>query len=142
MASNSSSSNLFFPSQTPASPNFLCKVCLRSFHSERGLLLHRKAISKCNRLTEHITSNSSSSNLYSPSQTPSSPNFLYLQNILPSRTIKEFHEIFVYYIHEKLSKNHTIALAGRRTISSPCTSKVNFSHFRGFIHTFQVKRGI
>ncbi|CAB4491317.1 uncharacterized protein OCT59_026797 [Rhizophagus irregularis] len=76
MASNSSSSNLFFPSQTPASPNFLCKVCLRSFHSERGLLLHRKAISKCNRLTEHITSNSSSSNLYSPSQTPSSPNFL------------------------------------------------------------------
>ncbi|RGB39367.1 hypothetical protein C1646_754612 [Rhizophagus diaphanus] len=68
-------------SQTPSSPNFLCKVCLRSFHSERGLSLHRKAISKCNRptITNNVNImelNSSSSYLSSPSQTPSSPNFL------------------------------------------------------------------
>lgn len=99
--------------QTP--PNFLCKVCLRSFHSERGLLLHRKTISKYNRPTEHI-------------------------DILPSQTIKEFQEIFVYYIHKKLSKNYT--RAGRQTVSFPCTRSQFFSIFRGFIHFFKAKGGI
>ncbi|CAB5293409.1 unnamed protein product [Rhizophagus irregularis] len=50
----SSSSDLSSSTQPPSLPNFLCKVCLRSFHSERGLLLHRKTISKYNRPTEHI----------------------------------------------------------------------------------------
>ncbi|GET66880.1 hypothetical protein GLOIN_2v1778047 [Rhizophagus irregularis DAOM 181602=DAOM 197198] len=90
----SSSSDLSSSTQPPSLPNFLCKVCLRSFHSERGLLLHRKTISKYNRLTEHI-------------------------DMLLSQTIKEFQEIFVYYIHKKLSKNHT--KAGRQTVSFPCT---------------------
>ncbi|RGB24688.1 hypothetical protein C1646_772721, partial [Rhizophagus diaphanus] len=30
-------------------------------------------------------------------------------DMLPLQTIKEFQEIFVYYIHKKLSKNHTRA---------------------------------
>ncbi|PKB98838.1 hypothetical protein RhiirA5_430733 [Rhizophagus irregularis] len=111
----SSSSDLSSSTQPPSLPNFLCKVCLRSFHSERGLLLHRKTISKYNRPTEHI-------------------------DMLPSQTIKEFQEIFVYYIHKKLSKNHT--KAGRQTVSFPCTKSQFFSIFRGFIHSFQAKRGI
>ncbi|UZO09457.1 uncharacterized protein OCT59_029680 [Rhizophagus irregularis] len=109
----SSSSDLSSSTQPPSLPNFLCKVCLRSFHSERGLLLHRKTISKYNRLTEHI-------------------------DMLLSQTIKEFQEIFVYYIHKKLSKNHT--KAGRQTVSFPCTKSQFFSIFRGFIHSFQAKR--
>lgn len=95
------------------SPNFLCNVCLRSFNSKRGLLLHRKTFSKYNSPTEHI-------------------------DILPSQTIKEFQEIFVYYIHRKLSKNHT---RGRQTVSFPCTKSQFFSIFRGFIHSFQAKKG-
>lgn len=105
MESNSTST------QAP-SANFLCKVCLRSFHSERGLLLHRKTISKYNRPTEHI-------------------------DMLPSQTIKEFQEIFVYHIHKKLSKNHT--RAGHQTVSFPCTKSQFFSIFRGFIYSFQAK---
>jgi len=93
----------------------LCNVCLRSFNSERGLLLHRKTISKHNRPKECIET-------------------------LPPQTIKEFQEILVYHIHKKLSKNHT--QAGHKTVSLPCTKSQFFSIFRGFIHYYQAKRGI
>lgn len=74
----------------------LCKVSLRSFHSERGLLLHRRIVNKYNRPKEHI-------------------------DMLPSQTVKEFQENFVYHIHRKLSKSHT--RAERQTVSLPCTIK-------------------
>ena len=98
-----------------SSPNVLCKVCLRLFHSEHGLLLHRKTISKYSRPGEHI-------------------------DMLPSQTIKEFQEILVYHIHKKLSNNHT--QARRQTVSLPCTKSQFFSDFCGFIHSYQAKRGI
>jgi len=97
------------------SPKILCKVCLRPFNSEHGLLLHRKTVSKYNRPKEHV-------------------------EILPPQTIKEFQEILVYHIHKKLGKNHT--QAGRKTVSLPCTKSQFFSIFRGFIHYYQAKRGI
>ena len=96
-------------------PKILCKVCLRPFNSERGLLLHRKTVSKYNRPKEHI-------------------------EILPPQTIKDFQEILVYHIHKKLGKNHT--QAGRKTVTLPCTKSQFFSIFRGFIHYYQAKRGI
>ena len=79
---NSGANNLPLSTQTlQTPPKILCKVCLRLFNSERGLLLHRKSISKYNRPKEHI-------------------------DILPSQTIKEFQEICVYHIYKKLSKNY------------------------------------
>src|SRR5687768_12001739 len=93
----------------------ICKVCLRPFNSERGLLLHRKAVSKYNSPKEYVET-------------------------LPSQTIKEFQEILVYHIHKKLGKNHT--QAGRKTVSLPCTKSQFFSIFRGFIHHYRAKIGI
>ena len=91
-------------------PKILCKVCLRPFNSEHGLLLHRKTVSKYNRPKEHV-------------------------EILPPQTIKEFQEILVYHIHKKLGKNHT--QAGRKTVSLPCT-KSNFFQF--FVGLFIITR--
>jgi hypothetical protein len=96
-------------SSGPSSPpNFLCKVCLRSFSSERGLLLHRTTISSYNRPKEHV-------------------------DMLPSQTVEEFQRIFVFFIHKKLKKNPI--KYRRQKVTLPCTKSQFFSIFRGYIHS-------
>src|SRR5438128_5478452 len=96
-----------FTHQITSLPTFTCDICKKVFKSQQGVKLHQSIIRRYNEGPTDL-------------------------DTLPEKTVKDFKQILVYWIHRRLPK--TYKNQGKQLVSVPCTESLFFAVFRNYIH--------